>query len=213
MSAHLIFPTAISNKFNHYNSIDYDFMMDLVSGTIMDGLSPLYNFNIDVSCISTQGETLWLSNESKGAFEIANLLLGDMTEGVRTRLFASPIELHGTFYYLAPVYWPTDELFLIVAFSTVGDNGNLLLALAQSLAREASEKLKCHYYLQKIPYEAKGEQRFANMDIQSVEKELIIEVAQACKGKIQQMHQVLNMGRTTLWRKLKQYEINIKEYK
>lgn len=213
MSAHLIFPATIPNKINHYNSIDYDFMIDLVSGTIMDGLSPLYNFNIDVSCISMQGETLWLSNESKGAFEIANLLLGDMTEGARTRLFASPIELHGTFYYLAPVYWPTDELFLIVAFSTVGDNGNLLLALAQSLAREASEKLKCHYYLQKIPYEAKREQRFANMDIQSVEKELIIEVAQACKGKIQQMHQVLNMGRTTLWRKLKQYEINIKEYK
>ncbi|MEX6399430.1 helix-turn-helix domain-containing protein [Providencia hangzhouensis] len=27
------------------------------------------------------------------------------------------------------------------------------------------------------------------------------------------MHKVLDMGRTTLWRKLKQYEINIKDYK
>ncbi|MEX6256242.1 hypothetical protein [Providencia huaxiensis] len=51
--------------------------------------------------------------------------------------FASPIELHGTFDDLAPVYWPTDELFLIVAFSTVGDNGNLLLALAQSLGQRS----------------------------------------------------------------------------
>nr|WP_322740735.1 helix-turn-helix domain-containing protein [Providencia rustigianii] len=28
-----------------------------------------------------------------------------------------------------------------------------------------------------------------------------------------EMHQALNMGRTTLWRKLKQYQIDIRDYK
>ncbi len=51
------------------------------------------------------------------------------------------------------------------------------------------------------------------LSIQEVEKAAIIEAARLCGGKVQEMHQVLNMGRTTLWRKLKQYDINIKEYK
>ncbi|EKT54250.1 DNA-binding transcriptional regulator DhaR [Providencia sneebia DSM 19967] len=51
------------------------------------------------------------------------------------------------------------------------------------------------------------------LSIQEVEKSAIIEAARVCRGKIQDMYQVLNMGRTTLWRKLKQYDIDIKDYK
>lgn len=51
------------------------------------------------------------------------------------------------------------------------------------------------------------------LNIHEIEKSAIIEAAKVCNGKIQQMYQVLNIGRTTLWRKLKQYDIDIKEYK
>lgn len=213
MSTHLIFPTTTPAKETVYNSVDYEFIVELICGTITKGLSPLKDLHVNSSLISLYGETLWLSNESESNFEIANLLSDSLTYGAQARLFSDPIELHGTCYYLAPVYSHTGELLFIAALSSNRNCCNILLALTQSLAREASEKLKFHYYTQNNPHEDEDVQRFANLDIQSVEKALIIEVALACKGKIQKMHQVLNMGRTTLWRKLKQYEINIKDYK
>lgn len=213
MPTHLLFSTTTDNQKNNYISNCYDSALALIRKTVMDGIAPLRDSKIDISLISIHGETLWLSNEGRGEFEITRLLLADMSDSAQLKLFVSPIELNGTFYFLAPVYLHDGELFLIIAVSAADANSNLLFALTQALAREASGKMKCQYYQQRLSCEDKDNQRFANLDIQSVEKELIIEAAQACKGKIQKMHQVLNMGRTTLWRKLKQYEINIKEYK
>ncbi|HGN1706977.1 TPA: helix-turn-helix domain-containing protein [Providencia rettgeri] len=213
MSTHLLFSTPVETQENNYISNDYESALALVRKSVMDGVMPLGDSKIDISLISMDGETLWLSNRDRGDFEITRLLLADMSDSAQLKLFVSPIELNGTFYFLAPVYLHDGELFLIIAVSTAETNSNVLFALTQSLAREASGNLKCQYYQQRLSCEDKYNQRFANLDIQSVEKELIIEVAQTCKGKVQKMHQVLNMGRTTLWRKLKQYEINIKEYK
>ncbi|WP_336844719.1 helix-turn-helix domain-containing protein [Providencia rettgeri] len=176
-------------------------------------IKSVWKYRVKYTLISSDGKTLWLSHELGGNFEIATLLSDNLTYGAQAKLYAAPIELHGIFYYLAPVYSHAGEPVLVVALSSTQKNCNILFALTQALAREASGKLKFHYYKQEIFRENKVEQRLANLDIHSVEKALIIEVAQACEGKIQKMHKVLNMGRTTLWRKLKQYEINIKDYK
>ncbi|BBU97156.1 transcriptional regulator [Providencia rettgeri] len=213
MSTHLIFPTTTPVKESIYNSGNYEYIVELAHTTIESGLASLHDNNIRSSLLSTDGKTLWLSHELDGNFEIANLLSDNLTYGAQLRLYAEPIELHGIFYYLAPVYSHTGEPVLVVVLSSTKNSCNILFALTQSLAREVSEKLKFHYYEQGIFKVDKDEQRFANLDIHSVEKALIIEVARACKGKIQKMHKVLDMGRTTLWRKLKQYEINIKDYK
>ncbi|GAB1438524.1 hypothetical protein MASR2M36_12760 [Providencia sp.] len=213
MSTHLLFPTTAEIQKSNHLSNYYDSSLALVRKTVVDGIVPLSDPKIDISLISPYGETIWLSDDARGDFEITRLLLADMSDSAQLKFFISPIELNGTFYFLAPVYLHDGEQFLIIVVSTSEANSNVLFALTQSLAREASGKLKCQYYQQKLSCEDNDSQRFASLDIQSVEKELIIEVAQACKGKIQKMHQVLNMGRTTLWRKLKQYEINIKEYK
>ena len=213
MSTHLTFPTTTPVIESNYNSDDYEDIVEFAYTTIEDGLASLHDDHICSSLVSTDGKTFWLSNEFSGNFEIANLLSGNLTCGSQVRLYAAPIELHGIFYYLAPVYSHTGEPVLVVAISSTQNCCNVLFALTQSLAREVSEKLKFHYYEQEAFKVDKEEQRFTNLDIHSVEKALIIEVAQACKGKIQQMHKVLAMGRTTLWRKLKQYEINIKDYK
>ncbi|EPL6454407.1 MULTISPECIES: helix-turn-helix domain-containing protein [Providencia] len=212
MSAHLLFTTTPTKENTAYLD-DNTLLLSLVRDTVLSGLSTLHELNADVSLLSTQGETLWLSQKSSDDFEIADLLLGEMSQNAQERLFASPIELHGKFYYLAPVYSQFGELQLILALSTAQMNSNILLALLQSLGREASEKLKYQSYRQPASLRPFQDPNMAELNIQSVEKALIIEVAKTCRGKIQQMHQILNMGRTTLWRKLKQYDINIKDYK
>lgn len=212
MSAHSLFTTTPIEENTAYLD-DNELLLSLIRDTVLSGLSSLHELNADVSLLNIQGETLWLSQKSQDNFEIADLLLGEMSKNAQERLFANPIELNGKFYYLAPIYSQFGELWLIVALSTVQINSNILLALLQSLARESIVKLKCQSYIQPSstkPFQAPS---IADLNIQSVEKALIIEVAKNCRGKVQQMHQILNMGRTTLWRKLKQYDINIKEYK
>lgn len=100
-----------------------------------------------------------------------------------------------------------------MAFVSQTVNSTVLLALAHSIGREISEKIKRHLYLQNLVFENDINIERRELNIQQVEKAAIIEAAKVCCGKIQEMHQVLNMGRTTLWRKLKQYDINIKAYK
>lgn len=212
MSAHLLFPTTPIKENTAYLD-DNELPISLIRDTILAGLATLHDLNGDITLLSVQGETLWLSQNAQDNFAIANFLLGEMSPNAQERLFSDPIELHGKFYYLAPVYSSFGELLLIVALSTSDIHSNILLALLQALAREASEKLKLQSYLQPPVLSKLEGSCIADMNIQSVEKALIIEVARTCRGKIQQMHQILNMGRTTLWRKIKQYEINIKEYK
>ncbi|HEM8292073.1 MULTISPECIES: helix-turn-helix domain-containing protein [Providencia] len=212
MSAHSLFTNTPIEENTAYLD-DNELLISLIRDTVLSGLSSLHELNADVSLLNIQGETLWLSQKSQDYFAIADLLSGEMSKNAQERLFANPIELHGKFYYLAPIYSQFGELWLIVALSTAQMNSNILLALLQSLARESTAKLKCQSYIQPSSTKPFQAPRIADLNIQSVEKALIIEVAKNCRGKVQQMHQILNMGRTTLWRKLKQYDINIKEYK
>lgn len=74
MSTHLTFPTTTPVIKSNYNSYDYENIVKLAYTTIEDGLASLHDNNICSSLISTDGKTLWLSNEFSGNFEIANLL-------------------------------------------------------------------------------------------------------------------------------------------
>ncbi len=196
------------------NSITSELLTTLASVTIMDGLALIKNdMQVDVSLMEPQGKILWLSHSCEKSSNIAASLSEYIAKETQSQLFIHSIELLGRFYYLAPIYLEKSNLLAVVALSTNEINSTILLALAHSLGREVSEKLKCHFYLQQLACEPKVNPFFKELNMQKVEKALIIEAANSCNGKVQQMHQVLNMGRTTLWRKLKQYEINIKDYK
>ena len=47
----------------------------------------------------------------------------------------------------------------------------------------------------------------ASMSISAIEKEAIIHAARVTSGRVQEMSRLLNIGRTTLWRKMKQFDI------
>ena len=53
----------------------------------------------------------------------------------------------------------------------------------------------------------------ANLAFSAVEKEAIIQAARVTNGRIQEMSRLLNIGRTTLWRKMKQYDIDASQFK
>lgn len=212
MSAHLLFPTTSIKEDIAYLDGDEP-LLSITRDTVLAGLSTLHELNADISLFSAEGEILWLDQKERDNLAIENLLLSKISLSIKEQLFVHPIEFQGRFYYFAPVYSQPNTLRLIVILSTSQTNSDILLALLQSLAREASEKLKYQSYLHSSLPKQLDNSCITDLNIQTVEKALIIEVAKNCRGKIQQMHRILNMGRTTLWRKLKQYDINIKEFK
>lgn len=58
-----------------------------------------------------------------------------------------------------------------------------------------------------------GARLSANLTFSAVEKEAIIQAARVTNGRIREMAQLLNVGRTTLWRKMKEYDIDASQFK
>ena len=53
----------------------------------------------------------------------------------------------------------------------------------------------------------------ASLTFSAIEKEAIIHAARVTSGRVQEMAQLLNIGRTTLWRKMKHYDIDAGQFK
>ena len=53
----------------------------------------------------------------------------------------------------------------------------------------------------------------ASLTFPAIEKEAIIHAARVTSGRVQEMSRLLNIGRTTLWRKMKQYNIDAAQFK
>lgn len=214
MSTRVLPHTANKSKGRPHHVVNTELLATLASIAIADTLPLIENdFQIEVSLVDPQGKILWLRGTCCCTHKVATLLSNKMNQGLLGQLFLSPMEVYSKFYYLAPIYADEDKLLAIMILSTDKIKCNVLLALAHSLGREISEKLKNHFHRQKLMIEPRGDSLLHGFNVQEVERALIIEAALTYCGKIQEMHQALNMGRTTLWRKLKQYEINIKEYK
>lgn len=190
-------------------SIDSELLIQLASEAITSGLSPIHDFDIEGMLLDKYGQTLWSNRKSDSSTMLPSWIFSQIQV---TSLDDQPINSQGHTYYFAPIY---DETRLLATLVLRGEStsNNILLALTLTLGREISEKLKCHFYWQKLSEKTHGHNLFHDLNIHEVEKALIIEAALAYGGKIQEMHQALNMGRTTLWRKLKQYQIDIREYK
>ena len=53
----------------------------------------------------------------------------------------------------------------------------------------------------------------ASLTFTAIEKEAIIHAARVTRGRVQEMSRLLSIGRTTLWRKMKQYNIDASQFK
>lgn len=213
MSVDLLPPVVFSDSEELENAISSELLIYFSKQAIENALAPINDPTINAALISPDGEPLWLSEGITKPFAMTPILSADSATEAQFRLFSQAIQLSGVFYYLAPVFCEHRSMIAIVAFVSETVDSTILLALVHSVTREINEKIKHHLYLQRLVFENRINISPRELNIQEVEKAAIIEAAKVCHGKIQEMYQVLNMGRTTLWRKLKQYEINIKEYK
>lgn len=213
MSVDLSPPVVFSEPEELENAISSELLICFSKQVIENGLAPTNDPTIKAALISFDGEPLWLSEGLTKPLAISSILSANSATEAQFRLFSHPIKLSGAFYYLAPVFNEHRSVIAIVAFVSQTVDSAILLALVHSISREINEKIKHHLYLQRLVFDSQTNTSPRELNIQEVEKAAILEAAKVCQGKIQEMHQVLNMGRTTLWRKLKQYGINIKEYK
>ena len=51
------------------------------------------------------------------------------------------------------------------------------------------------------------------LTLAEMERQAIIHAAKVSRGQLNEMAQLLDIGRTTLWRKIKQYQIDIRQFK
>ncbi|MEX3175549.1 helix-turn-helix domain-containing protein, partial [Serratia quinivorans] len=50
------------------------------------------------------------------------------------------------------------------------------------------------------------------LTLAEMERQAIIHAANVSRGQLNEMAQLLSIGRTTLWRKIKQYQIDIRQF-
>jgi transcriptional activator for dhaKLM operon len=56
-----------------------------------------------------------------------------------------------------------------------------------------------------------GQAEIRSMD--EIEGEILMRTANLCRGNVSEMSRILGIGRTTVWRKLKEYHISVQEYR
>ncbi|MCT7085149.1 helix-turn-helix domain-containing protein, partial [Salmonella enterica] len=62
-------------------------------------------------------------------------------------------------------------------------------------------------------HDTASKQKTTRLKLTDIEKEYINNAARVTSGRVQEMSQLLNIGRTTLWRKMKQYDIDASQFK
>ncbi|SUH65052.1 transcriptional regulator [Salmonella enterica subsp. enterica serovar Madelia] len=101
--------------------------------------------------------------------------------------------------------WPGNDFELnsiIENIAMSSDNGHIRLS-----------NLPEHLFSTRLGSEASSSLLPSSLSFSAIEKEAIIQAARVTSGRVQEMSQLLNIGRTTLWRKMKQYDIDAGQFK
>lgn len=99
--------------------------------------------------------------------------------------------------------WPGNDFELLSVIENIAmscDNGHIRLS-----------DLPEHLFTER--FEEGGMRLPTQLTFAGIEKDAIIHAAKVTGGRVQEMSSVLNIGRTTLWRKLKQYNIDVCQFK
>ncbi|MDU5714663.1 MAG: dihydroxyacetone kinase operon transcriptional regulator DhaR [Citrobacter freundii] len=102
-----------------------------------------------------------------------------------------------------------DALAQLVAYSWPGNDFELN-SIIENIAISSDNG---HIRLSRPGLETASSLLPASLTFTAIEKEAIIHAARVTSGRVQEMSQLLNIGRTTLWRKMKQYDIDASQFK
>ncbi|ALR75628.1 dihydroxyacetone kinase operon transcriptional regulator DhaR [[Enterobacter] lignolyticus] len=111
-----------------------------------------------------------------------------------------------------------DALAQLTAYSWPGNDFELNsivenLAISSENGHIRLRHLPEYLFADRVGSEAAADLLPASLAIAAREKEAIVQAARVTAGRIQEMSQLLNIGRTTLWRKMKQYGIDAGQFK
>lgn len=101
-------------------------------------------------------------------------------------------------------WFPVHGLATILNFTAVIEN----LALSSDNGRIRVSDLPEHLFTEQATDDVSATRLSTSLSFAEVEKEAIINAAQVTGGRIQEMSALLGIGRTTLWRKMKQHGID-----
>lgn len=95
-----------------------------------------------------------------------------------------------------------------------GNNRELRSALERALSFSDGETISLHDLPDSISQDSNegSDDSDAHLTLAQIEKRAILQAAKRCEGKPVKMCNELEINRTTLWRKLKSYEINLEDY-
>lgn len=120
--------------------------------------------------------------------------------------------------FSTPLTLDDDALAQLVAYSWPGNDFELNsvienIAISSDNGHIRLSSLPDHLFAERAGKETTSSLLPASLTLTAIEKEAIIHAARVTSGRVQEMSQLLNIGRTTLWRKMKQYNIDASQFK
>ncbi|MGK5560028.1 dihydroxyacetone kinase operon transcriptional regulator DhaR [Klebsiella pneumoniae] len=207
-----------------YIAVNCQLYADSVLGQDFMGSAPTDDENGRLSRLElANGGTLFLEKIEYLAPELQSALLQVIKQGVLTRLDARrliPVDVKviaTTTVDLAnlveqnrfsrQLYYALHSFEIVIPPLRARRNSipSLVHNRLKSLEKRFSSRLK-------VDDDALA-QLVASLTFSAIEKEAIIHAARVTSGRVQEMSQLLNIGRTTLWRKMKQYDIDASQFK
>ena len=111
-----------------------------------------------------------------------------------------------------------DMIDALEKYSWPGNLQELEIVLERAVTNAGNSNMIGPLHLPEFIYYSSGNALFASsvpeaQTLEQTEHELILRTAKICKGNISEMSRVLGISRTTLWRKLKTYDISARAFK
>ncbi|MBJ3814982.1 PTS-dependent dihydroxyacetone kinase operon transcriptional regulator DhaR [Shimwellia pseudoproteus] len=111
-----------------------------------------------------------------------------------------------------------DALAQLVAYSWPGNDFELYsiienIAISSEHGHIRLSNLPAYLFSERPGAQGEAALIPASLTFSALEKEAIIHAARVTCGRVQEMSHLLNIGRTTLWRKMKQYDIDASQFK
>lgn len=119
--------------------------------------------------------------------------------------------------FSTPLTLDDDALAQLVAYSWPGNNFELNsviknIAISSDNGRIRLSSLPDYLFTERPGKEMMPSLLPASLTLTAIEKEAIIHAARVTSGRVREMSQLLNIGHTTLWRKMKQYNIDASQF-
>jgi transcriptional activator for dhaKLM operon len=120
--------------------------------------------------------------------------------------------------FSSPLRVDDDALAQLVAYSWPGNDFELInvienIAIGSEQGHIRLSSLPDWLFNERVSEQSHATIQPPSLAFSAIEKEAIIHAARVTRGRVQEMSVLLNIGRTTLWRKMKQFGIDAGQFK